>query len=176
MAARWLLSLAPLLLACPLGAQPRPPTAQLKAEYLYQFAQFLQWPHPLPAAFTICMLGNTPFWRVLTAVLTGQRIASRRVTVRRLLHPSQAIGCQIVFVTAPVPHHLASALAQLDRDHALTVSDLPNFCQQGGAIQFMIQRHRLRFIVNLPATRAAGLKVSSSLLSVAAKVLSGNGS
>ena len=172
---RWALALAFLLLAGPLGAQPRPTTAELKAEYLYQFAHYLHWPHPLPAVFTICMLGNTPFWRVLSGVLAGQHIDHQPVVVRRLLRPSQAAGCQIVFVTVPTPRHLAAALDQLDQDHVLTVSDLQGFCHEGGAIEFLVQHRRLRFIVNLGATRAAQLQVSSALLSVAAQVLPGGG-
>jgi hypothetical protein len=172
---RWALALVLSLLAGPLGAQPRPTTAELKAEYLYQFAHYLHWPHPLPAVFTICMLGNTPFWGVLSGVLADQHIDHRPVVVRRLLRPSQAAGCQILFVTAPTPRRLAAALAQLDQDHVLTVSDLQGFCHEGGAIEFLVQHRRLRFIVNLGATGAAQLQVSSALLSVAAQVLPGGG-
>jgi hypothetical protein len=52
----------------------------------------------------------------------------------------------------------------------LTVSDIPQFSQRGGMIQFVLEGNRIRFEVNLTATRRAGLSLSSELLKVATAV------
>jgi hypothetical protein len=52
----------------------------------------------------------------------------------------------------------------------LTVSDIPQFCQRGGMIQFVLQGDRVRFEVNLAAAQHAGLSLSSELLKVATTV------
>ena len=55
----------------------------------------------------------------------------------------------------------------------LTVSDAPQFAEQGGIIGFFLEDNRVRFTVNLTAARQAGLQLNSDLLRVAASVLTG---
>jgi hypothetical protein len=52
----------------------------------------------------------------------------------------------------------------------LTVSDIPQFSQRGGMIQFVLVGNKLRFEVNLANAQAAGLTLSSDLLKVAVTV------
>jgi hypothetical protein len=58
----------------------------------------------------------------------------------------------------------------------LTVSDIPDFVQQGGMIQFVLRDGRVRFEVNLAPTRNNGLLMSSELLKVAVEVFRAGGS
>jgi len=49
-------------------------------------------------------------------------------------------------------------------------SDMPEFTQRGGMIQFKLVANRVRFEVNLAATERAGLALSSELLKLALRV------
>ena len=58
----------------------------------------------------------------------------------------------------------------LDKEVVLTVSDMPQFAQRGGMIQFVLEGKKVRFEVNLTAVERAGLTLSSELLKVATTV------
>jgi hypothetical protein len=53
----------------------------------------------------------------------------------------------------------------------LTIGETPNFLDAGGAIVLSFEPEGLRFDVNLRATNSAHLKISSSLLTLARRVL-----
>jgi hypothetical protein len=55
----------------------------------------------------------------------------------------------------------------LDKTSVLTVSDMPQFTQHGGMIQFVTEAKRVRFEVNLTSAERTGLTLSSQLLKVA---------
>jgi hypothetical protein len=46
------------------------------------------------------------------------------------------------------------------------VSEVPNFANEGGDINFYISSEKIRFEINPQAARQAGLKVSSQLLAL----------
>jgi hypothetical protein len=58
----------------------------------------------------------------------------------------------------------------VDKSGVLTVSDIPDFTNSGGMIQFVLLENKVRFQVNLTAAETAGLTLSSQLLKVATSV------
>jgi uncharacterized protein (DUF362 family) len=65
---------------------------------------------------------------------------------------------------------LNQILTMLRDASVLTVSDLPEFTQRGGMVQFISEGDRVRFEVNLVTAERAGLTLSSELLKVAINV------
>jgi hypothetical protein len=65
-------------------------------------------------------------------------------------------------------------LEQLGNASVLTVSTSPDFLEEGGMIQFVVQQNRVRFAVNLDAATRAHIQLSSELLKVAVSVSSGS--
>ncbi len=61
-------------------------------------------------------------------------------------------------------------MRSLDKAGVLTVSDIPQFSQRGGMIQFVVVGNKVRFEVNLTSAQDAGLTLSSDLLKVAVAV------
>jgi hypothetical protein len=78
--------------------------------------------------------------------------------------------CQILFISSSEAHRLNKIIEELDKSAVLTVSDIPQFSQRRGMIQFVSEENRIRFEVNLAATERAGLTLSSDLLKVATVV------
>ncbi len=156
--------------------QVRPTEAQLKAAFLFNFGKYVTWPAFTSENFSICVLGQDPFGSTLDAIVSGETLGGKPATVRRIRAAQEASSCQIVFISSSEEAHLQPTLAILARSgNALTVSDLPDFVQQGGMIQFVEEGNRVRFVVNLAAARRAGLVVSSELLKVAKVVDNGDG-
>jgi hypothetical protein len=155
--------------------QPSPPTEyQVKAAYLYNFGKFVDWSTANEAAkrdsFQICVLGQDPFGPSLDAALAKQSIDGKSVMARRLTKPQDALGCRIVFISSSEVRQLKGILTALDGAGVLTVSDIPQFSQRGGMIEFTLEGNRVRFEVNLAPAEAAGLTLSSELLKVAVAV------
>jgi hypothetical protein len=165
------------VIVLPVSAQTRlnrPNDRDVKAAYLLNFGRFTTWAQTPDAAdtpeFALCVLGHDPFGSALDTTVDGETIDGRTIIVRRIAGPTEAAGCRIVFVGATRSADLARTLQLLDGSAALTVSDLPDFLDRGGMIQFVSQGNRIRFAVNVAAAAKAGLNLSSSLLRVAASV------
>jgi hypothetical protein len=151
---------------------PRPTEYQVKAAYLYNFSQFIEWPANASAedAFAICVLGQDPFGPILDAALAGLSIDGKSVVTRRLAKPQEGTGCRILFISSSEEQRLKETLTALGKNSVLTVSDIPQFAQRGGVIQFVLAGNRVRFEINLTIAQHAGLILSSDLLKVAVAV------
>ena len=147
---------------------------QVKAAYLYNFGRFVQWPPTATAAkgdsFSICVIGQDPFGTALDAILAGETIDGKAVVAKRVAKPQDALNCRVLYISASEDSRLKELLAALDNAGVLTVSDIPQFSQRGGMIQFVMVGNKIRFEVNLTSAQDAGLTLSSGLLKVAAAV------
>ena len=172
---RMILAIAGLLFAVSsVLAEQKPNEYQVEAAYLYNFGRFVEWPTKLAAtksdAFTICVLGEDPFGRVLDATFAGATIENKNVVARRISNPDESADCQILFFSSSEASRLSKIIESLNKTAVLTVSDMPQFSKRGGMIQFVLEGNRVRFEVNLVATQKAGLTLSSELLKVATAV------
>lgn len=174
---QWLaaMTIASGLLAVPICAQSGKPTDfQVKAAYLYNFGRFVEWPARVNATpgdgFTVCVLGHDPFGPTLDSTLAGEMIGGKHAVRKRISAPQESAGCQILFVGLTEKDNLDKIMESVDRKAVLTVSDMPQFVEHGGMIQFVLEENRVRFEVNLTATQRAGLTLSSELLKVAIAV------
>jgi hypothetical protein len=147
---------------------------QVEAAYLYNFGRFIEWPAKVTPAktgrFTICVLGEDPFGPILDQTVAGEMIGNQSVAARRISSPQDAADCQILFISSSEANRLNKIIEALGKSAVLTVSDIPQFSQRRGMIQFVLDDNRIRFEVNLTATQHAGLALSSELLKVATTV------
>jgi hypothetical protein len=154
--------------------QSRPTEYQVEATYLYNFGKFVNWSATNMAAkddsFAICVLGQDPFGAALDAVLAQQSIGGKSVVARRITKPQEALNCRILFISSSEDRQLKGVLAALDGAGILTVSDIPQFSQRGGMIEFTLEGNKVRFEVNLTTAENARLILSSELLKVAVTV------
>ena len=153
------------------GQTARAPEYQVKAVFLFNFAQFVDWPpEAVPdsqAPLIIGILGADPFDGLLDATVRGEHRGARPLEVRRYQRVEDVKACDILFVAAPQGDHPEEVLAGLKNRPILTVSDSDGFAERGGMVGFATDRNRIRLKVNLRATQAARLTVSSKLLRVA---------
>jgi len=168
----WLAALtAGASIATSAGAAPIPLEYAVKANYLSKFAPFVNWPRGALAAgapFTICLLGQHSFGSVLDDAVRGQSIEGRPVTVRRIEAAQSFAQCQILFVGRT--GQPASQILRAAASHPiLTVTDRDR-AARGGMIDFVLERGRVRFVVDAAAARASGLQISSKLLALALSV------
>jgi hypothetical protein len=150
---------------------------QVKAAFLFHFAQFVDWP---PEAFkdaatplTYCTVGDDPFHGALDAGLDGKTIDGRSVRVLHFKQAQEIQGCQILYLGTPDKKFISATLANLRASPVLTVGESENFVQQGGMIGFLLEDNKVRFEINLDAAERTKLKISARLLALAKTVIGG---
>ena len=171
--ARWLVASVFLLLSgLKLSAQtPTSPEYQVKAVFLFNFAQFVDWPQKaFPEAQTplvIGVLGEDPFGTYLDETVRGEKVNDRPLVVQRYRRTGDIKTCHVLFINRSETDRLEQILASLRGRSILTVGDTDDFAARGGMIRLATEKNKVRMRINLDAVKAANLAISSKLLRVA---------
>jgi hypothetical protein len=168
-----------LLLVAP-GLAAAPSEYQVKAVFLFNFAQFVEWPPealgPSTAPFSICIVGEDRFGAELDATVRGENVQGHPFIVKRYARPAAIeSSCQILFIGSSEAAQLDSITGALGGHAVLTVSDIEHSAERGAIIQFTNDRNRLRLRINVAAAKSAGLTISSKLLRPAEIIGEGRG-
>ncbi len=165
--ARWFLALALLSAA---GTRAAVPSAeyQLKAIFLFNFAQFVEWPSRAVAGelapFVIGVLGDDPFGAYLDETVRGERIANHPIVVRRYRRAEEVTGCHVLFISRSEIAQMGQIVAGFKGQSILTVGDVDDFNRLGGIVRFVTEQGKIRLRIDVQAAQSAGLKISSKLL------------
>jgi hypothetical protein len=166
------LALAALLApAASAAAAPGSLEYAVKATYLLKFTRFVVWPQAAMGAgdsFNICILGPDPFGATLNQVVAGEEVAGRKIAIQRLEREPAPGACQVLYVGQ---HEVRPHFTGEPGRAILTVGEGANFARDGGMIGFVVENRRVTFDINWRAAEAAGLKLSSGLLTVAKTVI-----
>lgn len=153
-------------------AQPATNEDEVKAAFLFHFAQLVRWP---PDAFIsgdllLCTLEDDSLHDELESTLQGRQIGSRTIRVRQV-HASQAAhDCNMLVIDKTENRHLPSLLATLRNVPVLTIGETDDFLNCGGMIRFHLVDNKIRFDINLAAADSSRLKISSQLLLLSSSV------
>lgn len=162
------------------SAQTNPSSEyQVKAAFLFHFAQFVEWPEETfkeaNSPLTYCTIGDDPFHGSLDAALSGKTIGARSFQVLHVKQPQEINGCRVLFIGAAEKKLLPAILAGVKGNSVLTIGESEHFVQEGGMIGFLLEENKIRFEINLEAAERARLKISSRLLALARTVIGGQG-
>lgn len=163
---RWF---ALLLVATGLAGAAAPVSEfQLKSVFLFNFAQFVEWPSSaLPrdnAPFVIAVLGRDPFGTTLDDVVRGEAVNGHPLAVERYRSAAEIRACQILFIPAAELAHLEEILAAVKGRSVLTVTDADGPAPPGVVIGLVKRDNRIRLRIDLQAAKASNLTISSKLL------------
>ena len=143
---------------------------QLKAAFLVNFAQYVQWPSQAfpndDAPFVFGILGENPFGETLKVLVAGEVIQGRKAVVEQYKSVQEIGPCHILFISDSERARLPAIMGALKGRSILTVSDLEGFNSAGGIIRFITQ-NRIRFRINVGVAQESNLAISSKLLRLA---------
>ncbi len=158
------------------AAEPAEPSqeALLKVALIYNFSQFIEWPasaFSAPSApLSICVMGSDPFGNSLAA-LSKRSSNGRPIAIAYPQTLAEARLCQILYVDGAQRTALGRDLGNaLGAAPVLTISS-SDASEAGIAIRFVHYAGKIRWTMNLDATRRARLKVSAKLIEIAVEVL-----
>jgi hypothetical protein len=147
---------------------------QVKAAFLFHFAQFLNWPADALRAgdpsLSLCIFDDEPRRQELQSTIEGKQIGTRTLHVRTISQPQEIQGCNILFLSRDEARRQSPILKSLRGLPVLTVGETSNFLSDGGMIRFHLENGRIRFDISLAAAESSHLQISSQLLLLASSV------
>jgi hypothetical protein len=144
----------------------------LKALFLFNFGSYVEWPTGVFKAdndpFVIGVLGTSAMDGTLRELARTKAVDGRRLEWKRFANAADVTHCQILFIARSVStRECRKVIDSLRSKPTLVVGESRNFCTDGGGMNFYEEANKIRFEVNLKATKEQGLKISSKLLAMA---------
>lgn len=150
---------------------------QLKAVFLFNFAQFAEWPArafaDARAPLVIGVLGENPFGAYLGDLVEGETVGGRPLVVAHYRRVEDVAVCHILYIGRGEAARLEPLLAQLRGRSILTIGDADNFTRAGGMVRLVNEGGKIRLRINLEAAKAGGLMISSKIVRPATIVTAG---
>ncbi|MEJ1972225.1 MAG: YfiR/HmsC family protein [Lacunisphaera sp.] len=144
------------------------PEYQVKAVFLFNFAQFVDWPDQTfsdaGAPLVIGVLGDDPFGAYLDELVRNEKIGKHPLAVRRFGRVQDITECHILFVSRAEAGQFDRIAAELKDRSLLTVGDTDSFKPHGGMVRFVMENGKIRLRINVESAKACGLTISSKLL------------
>jgi len=143
----------------------------VKALFLYNFANFVEWPENafknLESPLRMCLYGSVPFGGFLDAV-DGTRIRDRYLKIVRT-SDSEDIkpGCHILFVGTEHLEEIEQLFKNMNHSFVLSIGSIKGFTDKGGIVNILRTQDQNKFEINLSKAIQNGLLIDSDLLSLA---------
>lgn len=151
---------------------------QVKAAFVFHFAQLVDWPSETSDApeqsITLCLFDDGTHNRDFRSTLQGKTLGARAFSVRELHKVQDAQGCDILFLTREEIRRQRELLAGLKGQPVLTIGETDSFLKDGGMVRFRLEGDKIRFDINLAAAENARLRISSRLLLLASRIFRGS--
>jgi hypothetical protein len=140
---------------------------QLKAIFLFNFAQFVEWPAEVfqepDSPIVIGILGKDPFGVFLQETVEGEQVNGHPLVIEHYDNVNDIKNCHILFINQSTTR-LDDVLKELEGKDILTVSDGNNFTKLGGMIRFKNDSKKIKLQINLTAVKGSDITISSKLL------------
>jgi len=165
-----------LISGLPQYARPQPVAAeyQVKAAFIFHFAQFVDWPPGVlinsDSSMILCVFDDEPRRQEFQSTIEGKAIGARVLHVRQISQSQEVQGCNILFLSRDEARRQTAILKSLRGMPILTVGETDNFLSSGGMIRFHLDEDKIRFDINLDGAESSHLKISSRLLLLATSV------
>jgi len=160
-----------VLAPAPALAAAQPSEQEVKAAFLYHFAQYVEWPSTAfdspSSPLVLGVVGDDGFLPAINSAVADKSVTGHRIVVKTVRTTAEMRGCHMVFVAPSEISRLSAILDGLDALPVLIVGDAVGFVRAGGMIGLVIEDGKVGFQINPAAARRAGLKISSKLLRLA---------
>lgn len=160
-----------LLLSMNLQAANTEAQQQVKAQFIYNFVNYVEWPDDAfetnTSSIRICLYGDVPFASYLLS-FSGSQIGMRELTfiISSAINDIYS-GCHILYVGDDQRIKLPDFWNQIQYVYVLSIGEREGFTDQGGIINIFRTKDRLEFDVNINNALLNGLFLDSDLLSLA---------
>ncbi|MES9829554.1 MAG: YfiR family protein [Candidatus Thiodiazotropha sp.] len=169
-----------LLTAIPLSSHAGRSLSEyrLKAALIYRLTKFVEWPvlylNQHQRSFGVCLLGEDEFGNALDE-LEERKVRGLPISVYRFSQSGDINKqCQIVFISNSKRAFVRQILQRMQGIPILTLSDMAEFAEQGGMLQFTTGKNRIGFIINLESAKQSSLTIAAPLVELSTVVNAGH--
>ncbi len=147
---------------------------QVRAMFVYNFANFVEWPKKAfsraNSPLQVCLLGDVPFADYLQP-MSGTLIGDRELLVSITENEKNFKGrCHILFVGDDQKVIMKKLYRSKKYVYILSVSEQEGFIESGGIVNIIDQSQKISFDIDLDNAKSRGLFISSDLLSLARNI------
>jgi hypothetical protein len=154
------------------GDQPEAEAQDLiRSAMVYNFCKFVQWPESDIDTLVLGVMA-APDAEPDFSSIAGKLVQDSPIAVRTVTSEKELAGCQLLYIPRGMESSLQGTFAAAQAESILTISDIDGFCTQGGIIQLVERRGKMRFFINRKAAGESRLQLSSQLLKMA-KIVEG---
>lgn len=146
---------------------------KIKSVFIYNLTHFASWPampgsNP-PSHFCICLLGENRFKDDLDNVVENESVDGLPIVVNRAndLAEFDLDCCQMLFIDEQFVDRLSDILSQTRDKSILVIGDSPRFADNGGMVNLMREKKRIKIEINTTAVKQTGVKLNAKLLQLA---------
>ena len=164
---------------------------QIKAAFLYNFVRFVDWPEDklgdANEPIRIGIIGKNPFGNAFEPI-KDKKLKGRKVIIETFkgfgkikrekndktpkhTEIEKIRKCHMLFICNSEKEYLADIIELVHRHGILTVGQVPGFLEAGGIINFLEEKKKIRFEINLKAARKSKLKIRAKLLRLATRIV-----
>ena len=165
---------------------------QIKAAFLYNFIKFVDWPkEKMPDSnepIIIGIIGKDPFGDAFEPV-KNKPVKDKKIVIKRFVGLEELEKsadknkaefdkkveplrkCHVLFICSSEKEYLEEIIKALKGSHVLTVADSEGFLESGGIINFIMEKKKVCFEINVTAAKRAKLEIRSQLLRLAKKIV-----
>jgi hypothetical protein len=153
----------------PILQDPNTGNSKIKATFIYNFTKYIDWPEKYKEGnFVIGVLGTTPFYNDLTALLSTKTVGAQKFEIKSFTTVESVSGnCHILFIPAENSSVLPEVLKKMKGKSTLIVTEKSGLAKQGSAINFIVDNNKQRFEMNRTNIEKYSLKVSTTLTALA---------
>jgi hypothetical protein len=169
---------------------------RLKATFMYQFVNFIDgWKFQQEKdennenkekTILLGVIGKDPFGDAFKPLM-DKTVKDRKIEVRHFngfsklksqdkdvtVHPEidRIKKCDLLFVCSSERQYINEILDPIRNERILTVADTEDFLEKGGIINFIIEKSKVRFEINVAGAKRAKLTLRSKLLRLATQII-----
>ena len=153
------------------GQTEEPTEYRLKTAFLYNFANFTEWPNiDKNEIFNMCFFDDNPFNPYIDYI-TQKKVKNLHVAILSKSDSDSLSECHLLYISRSAANDkLERILDSISTKPVLTVADSAGSCQKGVMINMGVDAGKITFEANLASARSAELVLSSQLLRFAKEV------
>lgn len=146
--------------------------SKIKATHLYVFTKYFEWPESSGTTFNISVLGDNPgLMAELNKLATTKTVGTKKIEIKHINTVSEADSPEIIFILSDKSSSLTDVVAKYKGKGTLIVTEKQGLAKVGAAVNFVVIENNIKFELNKTSAGKAGLKVSTKIEPMAAKVL-----
>lgn len=134
--------------------------------FMYNFTKHIQWSEDVGDTFTIGVYGSNTALAEVRSNFSGKKFSGKDFRVINIAGLGDVKTSDMVYFPKSNKNRILNLFEEVDKSNTLFVSE-EDLIEYGIPISFVIRNNKLAFKVSRKNLESVGLKISSSLLSLA---------